>query len=294
MPINQSLRALGLDDLYLLKLLHEGHTLTSAAKTLNLTQPAASQRVKKIEASFEAKLLQKVGRNVKLTQEGMNICHKAVHALSLLEENLDEKANQVINIGTRPEAGRSWLWPALKTLRKKLDHLTFHIHFSSGSDILKQLGAGELDVVLTSAPLTTAQFRSIDVAKEDYIFVAKPEIAKSIKKFSDLSHHVLVEHDRGFPFLKYISAKDRARLSFYDVWFVGSSSLMVSAIESGAGVGIVPEYLTRSLIKSKKLQEIKLPMKIDHDYFRLVYRLDRDIDQAVRELGQELIKLGLR
>jgi DNA-binding transcriptional LysR family regulator len=283
-----------MDDLYLLRHLSEGYTITAAAKKLGLTQPAASQRLRKIEAAYKLPILKKLGRHVGLTTEGVDLCNKAIAALSILEQELSEEKSQVINIGTRPEVGRSWLWPAIRGARKKHPNITFHIHFSSGEDILKRLGTGELDVVLTSAPLTTSGFKAIEVAKEDYVFVGAQKLAASVKSFNDLSEQVLIEHDRSFPFLRYLSAKDRARLSFYDVWFLSSSELMVQAVESGFGLGIVPEYLVKKSLNAGKLAKLKLPVQLDHDFFRLIFRVERDIEPSVKILAEQLKKLGLR
>ncbi|MDA9951307.1 LysR family transcriptional regulator [Oligoflexaceae bacterium] len=283
-----------MDDLYLLRLLLEGHTLTSAAGALGLTQPAASQRVKKIETAFSLKLVMKMGRNVKLTTEGIDLCNKAIASIALLEEKISDETQQVINIGSRPEVGQSWLWPALKVLRKKNPRFTFHVHLSSGEDIIKRLGTGELDAVLTSAPLTTSSYKAVEVAHESYVFVGHAKLKSQIKSFADLSKHILIEHDRSFPFMRYFSANDRARLSFYDVWFMGSSKLMVSAIESGFGVGVVPKYLVQKSLNSGALIEIPVKVQLDHDFFRVIYRTDRDIDSPVKHLSEQLIKIGLR
>lgn len=291
---NQSLRLLSLDDLFLLRFLSEGFTITDSAKKLGLTQPAASQRLRKMEQAFQMSIVKKVGRQISLTKEGVDLCNKAISALAILEHQMNLDARLVLNIGTRPEVGSSWLWPAIKNLRKRNSSTTFHVHFSSGEDIIKKLGTGELDVILTSAPLTTSGFKSIEVAKENYVFVATAAIAKKIKNFSDVSEHILIEHDRSFPFLRYFSANDRAKLSFYDVWFLSSSELMLQAIESGFGVGVIPEYLAQKSLKSKKLARINLPVKLDHDFFRLLYRVERDIEPSIHELAAQLAKLGLR
>jgi len=290
----KKLRLLNFDDLFLLKLLLEDTKVTAVADRLGLTQPAVTQRVRKIEKVFQSTILQKAGRRVRLTEEGRSICNRAVAALSLMGEVSLEPSSQVVNIGTRPEAGWSWLWPAIDQLRAQKPDTVFHCFFGSGEEILQSMGMGKLDSVLTSAPATVREYRAIDIAEETYVFVAVPEIAQSIKGLSCLERFTILEHDRSFPFHRYVDAHSRAGMRYRDVWFLGSTNLMMEAVTRGHGVAIVPEYLARYQLESGKLNVILPEVRIEPDYFRLIYRQDRNIDESMEFLGQALRKIGLR
>jgi DNA-binding transcriptional LysR family regulator len=288
------LRFLNFDDLYLLQLLLEGATVTATAQRLGLTQPAVTQRLRKIEGIFECKLMQRTGRRVRLTDEGRALCNRAVGAIALMGEVATGPNSQVINVGTRPEVGMSWLWPSVTGLRQKLPHLCYHLHFGSGEEILRLLGIGTLDVVLTSAPLMVKGFGAVEVAREDYVFVAHPDLAKKIRVVDDLKEQILIEHDRSFPFLRYVAADQRASLRYRDVWFLGSSNSMTAALLGGFGVGIIPHYLVQKAIEKKQLKTILPNIKIDFDHFRLIYRTDRAVQDPVEKLAAALIARGLR
>lgn len=287
------LRLLNFDDLFLLKYLASGLSLTSIAHELKLTQPAISQRLRKIEQIFSVPVVEKRGRELHLTKEGQAICKRAADALELMNDIGTKNSSVVINLGTRPEAGRSWLWPAVLELRRTHPQIRFHMSFGSGSEILAQLGVGKLDVVLTSAPLTTRSFRAIELLREDYCLVANPAIAKKIKKIEDLEQYAWIEHDRSFPFLRYIDAHLKPQLKFKDIWFLESTEIMASALAEGEGVGIIPSYIAKRFLTAKKLVRIKLDLKIASDKFRLVYRADRQLGNEIQLLADHLIKSGL-
>lgn len=288
------LRFLNFDDLFLLQLLLDGSTITATAQRLGLTQPAVTQRLRKIEGIFGCKLMQRAGRRVRLTDEGRALCNRASGAISLMGEVATGPTSQVINVGTRPEVGMSWLWPAVSGLREKLPHLCYHMHFGSGEEILRMLGTGALDAVVTSAPLTVRGYGAIDLAEERYVFVATPELAKGIREIEDLREHILIEHDRSFPFMRYVAAEPRAQLRYKDVWFLGSSNSMTAALLSGFGVGIIPFYLVQKALEKKLLRPILPQIPIDADRFRLIYRSDRGLDDPVEKLSAALIAKGLR
>ena len=288
------LRFLNFDDLFLLQLLLDGSTITATAQRLGLTQPAVTQRLRKIEGIFGLKLMQRAGRRVRLTDEGRALCNRAAGAISLMGEVATGPTAQVINVGTRPEVGMSWLFPAVSGLRTKLPHLCFHMHFGSGEEILRMLGIGALDAVVTSAPLTVRGFGAIDLAEEKYVFVGTPELARDVHKIEDLRNHVLIEHDRSFPFMRYVEAGSRAQLRYKDVWFLGSSNSMTAALLAGYGIGIIPLYLVQKALAAKQLKQILPTLHIDSDHFRLIYRTDRGLDEPVEKLSHALIAKGLR
>jgi len=288
------IRQLNIDDLYLMKLLLEQPSLTECARQMKLTQPAATQRVRKIEGVFNLKLFERSGRNIILTVDGKAICQRASASLAALRSSVTEKDNEVLNVGSRFEVGQSWLWPAVDRFHTKHKHATVHCHFGSGEEILRMLGTGQLDAVLTSAPVTLRDFDAIEVAKEEYVFVATPEITQDIRKFEDLEQFTLIEHDRGFPFQRYVNAHIRPKLRFKDVLFIGSSVLMCTAAEHGRGVAIVPAYLAQSFLKAKKLAKIRLDLKLDHDYFRLIYTRKRNVLESVRAIAKDLESVGLQ
>lgn len=287
------LRLLNFDDLFLLKYLLNGATLTAAAKELGLTQPAATQRMRKLETVFDCAIFERIGRNIRLTKEGSAVCNQAVSALALMEDISPQQSGIVLTIGTRPEVGQSWLWPALAKLRSKFPWFTYHVHYGSGEEILALLGIGKLDAVLTSAPVTTKGFDFIEVAKEEYAFVATPKIAKSIRSFDDLTQHILIEHDRSFPFLKYVDPKYKQKFRYRDVWFLGSTNSMTLALVKGFGVGIIPAYLANKHVAKGKLMQLQIKLKIQNDFFRIIARTERDIKKPILELANELKKSGL-
>ncbi|MBI3894205.1 MAG: LysR family transcriptional regulator [Candidatus Wallbacteria bacterium] len=290
----KQLRLLNLDDLFLLRLLLEGGTITATAQKLGLTQPAITQRIRKIERVFERRVLQKSGRGVRLTTEGLAICNAASAAIGLLDGLGPASREAVVNLGTRPEVGLSWVWPALASLRKRYPGLAYHCVFGSGEEILRMLGTGALDAVVTSAPHAVRGFGAIELAQERYVFVAAPRLAKTVRRVEDLERHVLVEHDRSFPFQRYLAAADRARMRYRDVWFAGSTVLMTRAALEGFGVGVVPEYLAAKHLRERRLARILPALRIDSDHFRLVYRQERALGDAVEMLATALKRLRLR
>ena len=80
------LRFLGVDDLLILMHLSQsGMSVTEVAHKLKLTQPAVTQRIRKMEDAFGQKLIERRGRGVQLTHFGMEQAERATLALAALQ-----------------------------------------------------------------------------------------------------------------------------------------------------------------------------------------------------------------
>ena len=80
------LRFLSVDDLLILMHLSQsGLSVTEVAAKLKLTQPAVTQRIRKMEDAFGHKLIERKGRGVQLTHFGLEQAERATAALAALQ-----------------------------------------------------------------------------------------------------------------------------------------------------------------------------------------------------------------
>lgn len=79
-------RLLDYDDLLILKALHEGKTVNEAGKVLGVTQPAVSQRLRKMSFVIaEENVMNYHGRNASLTQAGAEFAKMAIEVLEIFD-----------------------------------------------------------------------------------------------------------------------------------------------------------------------------------------------------------------
>lgn len=84
------LRGLDIDDLFILGIMAEGLTMTGAAKFLNLSQAAVSQRMKKMTILLDCEIVAKDGVQRTLTAQGLEIAKAAREALITLDRALPQ------------------------------------------------------------------------------------------------------------------------------------------------------------------------------------------------------------
>ncbi len=142
------LRHLSFDDLYILSYLYQQKSTSEMASLLHVSQPAISQRLRKIGDALNLNLTIKSGRRLTLSPGGRELAKRAVEVINLMESRPQSiSAQEVIKIGTRPEIGRSWLWPTISGLRIASPRWRFDICMGSGEQILTDLSNNQLDCV---------------------------------------------------------------------------------------------------------------------------------------------------
>ena len=81
-----------------LKVLHavaQHGSVTEAARELHYSQPSVSHHLSRLEAATGAKLIQRVGRGIRLTPEGQLLAHRAAEIVGRVDAAANELAAQV-------------------------------------------------------------------------------------------------------------------------------------------------------------------------------------------------------
>ncbi len=145
-------------DLARLRVLHTvaGHgTLAAAAQALHLTPSAISQQMSKLERETGCRLMERQGRRVRLTDEGLVLAKHAQRILAAVEEaeaDLDERRGQVlgtISIGAFPTAARSLLPGVLAECLVRYPGLRVASYEVEPYQALGRVAGGDLDLAVT-------------------------------------------------------------------------------------------------------------------------------------------------
>jgi DNA-binding transcriptional LysR family regulator len=140
-------------------------SVTAAAKELHYTQPAVSHHLARLEAATGAKLLQRVGRGIRLTPEGELLAARAAEIVGRVDAAETELAAQVgLRTGRVRMAGfqsvLSTIVPAAAAaLARAHPGIELGLVDVHPVEALRMLRAGEIDVALI--------FRYADTPREE-------------------------------------------------------------------------------------------------------------------------------
>lgn len=144
--------------LYFWAVAKEG-SVASAAKMLRLSQPTISGQVRTLEGSLELKLFERVGRRLRLTDDGQMVFRYADEIFGIGRELLDTVKSRPTGRPMRLHVGISDHLPKLvcHDLLVPALHLDEPVHITCYGDkterLLANLAVRGLDLVLSDAPV---------------------------------------------------------------------------------------------------------------------------------------------
>lgn len=273
----------------------------AAARAVGLTPAAFGHRIKQLEDELGARLFERTTRTVRLTAAGLALVPQARLVLDAaagcVRAARGEQAGVPMDLvmGTRHELGVAWLTPALRTLRDALPHLTVHLYFGSGPDIVTRVRSLEIDCAITSMRLGDPQLEALPLHEETYTFVAAPRLLrqKPLREADDAPAHVLVDASPDLPLFTYFRDAATFSLSFGKVVRIGTTAAMRALVVAGEGVAVLPTHLVREDLRARRLARL-FPKVVPHtDWFRLVFRRDDPRRATYDALAQTLTEVPL-
>lgn len=229
-------------------------SVTTAARTLFVTPQTVSSQVQELEASVGQPLFERAGKKLLLTAAG----HTALDYANAIFA-LGDELGAVLRGGTRPKSivlrvgvtdsvpkllTVALLQPVIDSHRAELELLC---HEGTFAEVLGQVGAGDLDVVLADAPVPASLARSLQarvLADSGLTFLAvRPLAARLARKFPASLD--------GAPFVAGSGTSSLLGQAL-EAWFarhdvrphivgrIDDSALLKGFVQKGLGVAAVP------------------------------------------------------
>lgn len=160
----------------------ENQSFSTAAEKLFLTQPAVSKRIAQLEQQLGARLFDRVGRRVRLTEAGRALLPRARRVLLELEDmgraisNLTGKVAGTLRIGTSHHIGLHRLPPVLRRFSRQYPEVKLDIHFIDSEEAWEAVLHGELEMgLVTLPPQADPRLSSHIVWHDPLVFMCAPE-----------------------------------------------------------------------------------------------------------------------
>ncbi|MFI7441414.1 LysR family transcriptional regulator [Nonomuraea indica] len=140
-------------------------SLTAAAQELHYSQPSVSHHLARLEAETGAKLVQRAGRGIRLTEAGRLLAERAADIIARLDATADELAAHVglrtgrVRLAAFPSAIGTFVPEAAARLARDHPGLRLDITETEPPEALRLLRSGRVDVAVI--------FRYDDTAPED-------------------------------------------------------------------------------------------------------------------------------
>ena len=243
----------------------ETGSFSRAAEQSHVAQPSLSQQILKLEGELGARLFDRLGRSVRLTDSGKTFLPRARAVLRELEaakgdvvERKDSVAGAIC-VGVIPTIAPYFLPPELTSFTGQFPQAQLTVVEEITPVLLERLRATAVDVAILALPIRGHEFDTLPLLTER-LFAALPKkhplARRRTLSLKDLRKEPFLLLRDGHCFRDTaVAACDRARLNPKIVFESGQFSSVLSMVSTGMGVSIVPEM---AIEKSPRCRYVRI------------------------------------
>jgi LysR family transcriptional regulator, hydrogen peroxide-inducible genes activator len=229
----------------------ETGSFSRAAEQSHVAQPSLSQQILKLENELGARLFDRLGRSVRLTELGKTFLPRARAVLRELEAAKGdvvegrESIGGSVAVGVIPTVAPYFLPTPLTSFSRKFPQVRLTVVEEITPILLERLRNGTIDIAILALPVRGHEFETEALLTEP-LFAALPKKHKLNSRAS-----LSLKDLRAEPFLflrdghcfrdTALATCDRARLHPQIVFESGQFSSLLGMVGAGMGVSIVPE-----------------------------------------------------
>lgn len=148
--------------------------ITRAAKKLHMAQPPLSQQLKLLEQELGVLLVERSGKNIKLTEAGKVLYKRATELLHQLDETVTEVKE--IGEGLKGELAIgsvktcfSYIPDRIRFFREHYPLVTFRLHEGDSFRLAQDIRKRDIELAIVRLPLDLADFSSHPLPKDRFV-----------------------------------------------------------------------------------------------------------------------------
>jgi LysR family transcriptional regulator, hydrogen peroxide-inducible genes activator len=245
-----------LKQLHYLLALSEQLNFTRAAKACFVTQSTLSAGLKELEDALGTRLVERDRKTVMMTPIGLEVAKRARAILAATQDLVEIAAESaapmtgLLRLGVIPTIAPFLLPPCLRLLRQRYPDLHLALREDLTVNLLSRLEDGQLDFALVALPFQTGNLMVEPIFEDNLWIVGRkndPQVkARTVAITPSLTDRLLLLEEghclRDHALYACGASTGRSTAG------VEATSLLtlVQMIESGLGIGMVPEIAVKS------------------------------------------------
>ncbi len=292
-----------INELKVLIAVAEEKSFSQAAKTLNKTQPAISQAIRRLENEVGETLFDRSSKEGILTPAGEVLLDYAKQMLSLRRtaknavKDLKELHHGKVTISAN-EHTVFYLLPIIEEFKKRHPLIKIHVQRGVASRIPKEIMASEVELGVISFKPKDKSVKSIPVSSDELVLIVSPKHQLADKKsvsVKDLGIETFIAHNAPSPYREQVIGKFQTHNVKLNIAIeMPSLEAIKKLVALGAGVALVPKLTAQSEIDNAQLAGLSVKeMKLTRQ-LHIIYRRNGVLSHAAKvflQLAGEMSKI---
>ncbi|TYP70169.1 LysR family transcriptional regulator [Paenibacillus methanolicus] len=272
--------------------IYRHNSVSEAAKTRMMTQPAMSQHLAALEAEVGEPLFARVSRRLVATERGKALYSRLAPLMESLEEttaglkSASRPAASVVRIGASLEYYQERLLPRL-TLADAPHHTVSR--FGTADQLLGLLKEDAVELIVTSQKHAEPGIEYEKLAEETFAIVAPARMAvpemENLKEIEAwLTAQNWIAYGAELPIIRRLWREHfKRRPLLQPVHVIPNLHAILRSVELGAGISIVPTYMLQDAGEGASVRLVFDRLTVRNELL-IGYKSKRKHDPKLREL----------
>lgn len=256
-------------------------SVTQAAETLNMTQPAVSMAIRELEVFYGVRLFERMNRRLYITEAGRSLLQYADTVLTQFQESVQVlrqgSARGRCRFGMTVTIGESWLPAILPRLEQELPQLEVEAFIQNSRKTEEMVLRNEIDFALVDNVSSASRSQRVTPLLREMMTVVcaadRPPERRTLT-LAELAEERLLLRESGSGTRSSVDAVFQAAgLKATPVLESISASALLACAAAGAGVTILPRSQTEGPLREGTVQELTVTDAVfQRSYFLLCHR----------------------
>ena len=262
----------------------ELRSFTKAADRLGFSQSTVSFQIKQLETELSCQLFERINHTVHLTEKGREVleyAHQINRMTRELKDSMKEEASSgYIRLAMADSLCTSLLSRDFLRFRELYPNISLKIIAAGTEEMFRLMNHNEADAILTlDNHIYNTEYRILREEKVRTFFVAGAgtRIASaSSLSIEELLLQPFILTEKGMSYRRLLEEKlAELSLEIQPVLEIGSTELICSLVEQGAGISFLPEYVIKDRVEAGTLVCLPVSGLEIHVWKQLLYHRNK-------------------
>ena len=265
--------------------------LSAAARDLNITQPAVTKGIQRLQEQYDLRFINRFGKKMALTDAGealYGVAQKIFEMERFAEESIREfqqceKGH--IRVHASESFGAYYLPSPMTPFCKANPLITLSVSILPSELVVEKVIALESDLGFISYPIGSPKLVLREILEDRLVLIVPPGhpiTAKRLLDPRDLEDHPMIVHEPGSAPRQALEKLVRVnKLSLTIPLELSSNRAIKEAVENGLGIALISRKVVQEEIQAGRLVEIPLTDKTLTRKFYLVHHRDKYISEPL-------------
>jgi len=266
-----------------------------AAERKNISQPALSMQIQKLEDEIGVRIFDRIGSPVRITSDGKLFLERAqeivasMHRLTEFSSNLNEDYSGEIKLGIIPTLAPFLVPLFADQMLNDLPKFRMDIHEIITEKVVNGVRSGELDAGIISTPINIYGIEAIPIFYEKFFIYSSDldyvsELKISLNKIKYENLWLLEEGNCFRDQINNFCDLNKIRKNKQFVYRSNSIDALIRLVDTKGGMTILPELSTLSLSESQEEYVKKIAGKPKAREIAIIVSKNNDKDRYIDKL----------